>query len=112
MCCPGTACSNGEGRRGPGGGGQEGKGREGGERRTPRLTAVPPTGLCTPPESPPGAAELDETGAEALPRRTPAPAWLPARKGKRKGGAPGGGGRRWWERFPKGSGAPRRRSAP
>uniref|UniRef100_A0A8B9SZL8 Dickkopf WNT signaling pathway inhibitor 1 n=1 Tax=Anas platyrhynchos TaxID=8839 RepID=A0A8B9SZL8_ANAPL len=28
-------------------------------------------GLCTPPESPPGAAELDETGAEALPRRTP-----------------------------------------
>ncbi|NWV07195.1 DKK1 protein, partial [Ptilonorhynchus violaceus] len=29
-----------------------------------------------------GAAELDETGAEALPRRTPAPAWLPTAKGE------------------------------
>ncbi|NXN73176.1 DKK1 protein, partial [Himantopus himantopus] len=29
-----------------------------------------------------GAAELDEMGAEALPRRTPAPAWLPTAKGE------------------------------
>ncbi|NXO66180.1 DKK1 protein, partial [Phainopepla nitens] len=29
-----------------------------------------------------GAAELEETGTEALPRRTPAPAWLPTAKGE------------------------------
>ncbi|NXM80206.1 DKK1 protein, partial [Oenanthe oenanthe] len=39
-------------------------------------------GLCTPLEPPHGAAEPDETGTEALPRRTPAPAWLPTAKGQ------------------------------
>ncbi|XP_015487934.1 dickkopf-related protein 1 [Parus major] len=39
-------------------------------------------GLCTAPEPPHGAAELEETGTEALPRRTPAPAWLPTAKGE------------------------------
>ncbi|NWV38519.1 DKK1 protein, partial [Grantiella picta] len=29
-----------------------------------------------------GAAEPEETGTEALPRRTPAPAWLPTAKGE------------------------------
>ncbi|NWT35824.1 DKK1 protein, partial [Chroicocephalus maculipennis] len=48
------------------------------------LTAIPlaPAGLCTPPEPPHGATELDEMGTEALPRRTPAPAWLPTAKGE------------------------------
>ncbi|OXB75338.1 UNVERIFIED_CONTAM: hypothetical protein H355_008644 [Colinus virginianus] len=57
MCCPGTTCSNGEGQGGM-------------------------MGLCTPPEPPPGAPELDEPGPEALPRRTPAPAWPPDAKGE------------------------------
>lgn len=50
----------------------------------PCLTAapLPPAGLCTPPEPVHGAAEMEEAGAEALPRRTPAPAWLPTAKGK------------------------------
>uniref|UniRef100_A0A8C3TT16 Dickkopf WNT signaling pathway inhibitor 1 n=1 Tax=Catharus ustulatus TaxID=91951 RepID=A0A8C3TT16_CATUS len=39
-------------------------------------------GLCTPLEPPHGAAELEEPGTEALPRRTPAPAWLPTAKGQ------------------------------
>ncbi|KAM6415548.1 dickkopf-related protein 1 [Rhynochetos jubatus] len=39
-------------------------------------------GLCTPPEPPHGATELDEIGTEMLPRRTPAPAWLPTAKGE------------------------------
>ncbi|XP_009074393.1 PREDICTED: LOW QUALITY PROTEIN: dickkopf-related protein 1-like, partial [Acanthisitta chloris] len=38
--------------------------------------------LCTPPEPPQGVTELEETGTEALPRRTPAPAWLPTAKGE------------------------------
>ncbi|KAM9379846.1 dickkopf-related protein 1 [Phaethornis superciliosus] len=39
-------------------------------------------GLCTPLEPPPAATELDEIGTEMLPRRTPAPAWLPTAKGE------------------------------
>lgn len=75
---------------GRGGGGTDGHRHPGGVRgRGCRgshawLTAIPlaPAGLCTPPEPPHGATELDEMGTEALPRRTPAPAWLPTAKGK------------------------------
>lgn len=81
MCCPGTACSNGEGR--PGRGARAGRG-VGGEHAglTALLPPPHPAGLCTPPEPPPGVPELDEPGPEALPRRTPAPAWPPDAKGK------------------------------
>lgn len=75
MCCPGMTCSNGEGRARPGWGGL-------GVPRQADSRPTVPAGLCTPLEPPHGAAELEEPGAEALPRRTPAPAWLPTAKGE------------------------------
>ncbi|KAM6092647.1 LOW QUALITY PROTEIN: dickkopf-related protein 1 [Theristicus caerulescens] len=88
MCCPGMTCSNGEGRQGAGrGGGYDTPWRcprEGVSGSHPWLqpSRCLRQGSAPPPEPPHGAAELDEIGTEVLPRRTPAPAWLPTAKGE------------------------------